>query len=127
MEMGNVWVKAGEYIEKRLAEGDSFKMPHGLGTIKLIRRKVRSSQKKRTINQAESIKQGKIVTYRNLHTDGYYATHMHVKTKYGGKFSTIYTFRPFPKHTSYLASRLKTEDLIYKYPEGEPKKLYQCK
>lgn len=103
-------------IEYLIDTGEPFKIPSGIGTIRIcrskpVRKKVLDSKGNEMytlrINPWATNKAGKRVYFLNLHTEGYYASFRWFPNKHTFLYPDIWKINMFRDHTRLLAKTLK--------------------
>ncbi len=120
--------KIGEVITDYLLEsGDEVVLSHGIGTIRIVRRKMRKFKNKETgemqpshssINWKATHEVGHYVFHKNYNTNGFYCTWSWFPKTSKIKFAKMWSFEFARVHTQKLADKLLSKDnniyLMYK-------------
>lgn len=120
--------KEGEMITNYLLEtGEKLQLSHGLGDMRIARRKMRKFRNKETgemqpshssINWPATKEVGHYVFYKNYNTNGYYCTWAWFPKSSKIKFSKMWSCEFAKVHTQKLSNLLLSKDnqihLLYK-------------
>lgn len=94
--------------------GKSYKMPHGLGTL-IIRKRKGSYANRAYINYQASRKYNKPIIFNNAHSAGYFATFKWEKKSCYLKNKTMFSFVPTRWAKRFLAKQIIENNTITKY------------
>ena len=102
-------------IDEILLKAKEFKMPHRLGSLRILKKEMNysSSKNKLKINWQETNKHKKVIYHLNDHTDGFNYRWFWSKKKAIVKNKTIYSFQATRTNKRRLAGLLKTKQVDY--------------
>lgn len=96
-----------------ITTGEPVKLPHGLGYLRLRRR--RTSEELRKIDYFQTKKYKKAIYHENNHSNGYYVRYKWDKTRIYLKNKNMYGFRACRWANRFLAKNIKENNSIVKY------------
>ena len=109
-----IWTTFAGLVKERLIDkGESLKIPKGLGSLTVYKKK---TGRKQMIDYNKTKQLGMIIYHNNLHSDSYYA-YFDWDTNHKGR--KIFKFRPTRDNSRYLAKCIKNKNNINIYFEKE--------
>lgn len=106
-----------EIMEFLMDTGKELKLPHGVGKLRVLKKKTPSQLNKKMIDWKKTKELGKVIYHKNTHSGEYYGKWYWDKRFALVKNKTLFNFDATRTNNRKLASKIKNENKIIKYFE----------